>query len=180
MGNGMSQISSFSGVSLIFAVIILVVCALLVSHIVFTLWQKRNLLHQLSVQHSRLVHSVPMSLGIISSMTICAAFGEIMNGYINATYIAGLLIGILVSGIISLPFKDELAILDGIVSGSMGGLMGVMIDFMIPKIGLYTIIVFLTLLFTATWVIMHRRIYRLFIKTASAQMEHHLGKTELY
>jgi hypothetical protein len=158
MEKGMSNMMEPSSISWIFTIIVLFICILLVIHIVFTLWRQRNQLHQLIEQHSRLVHSLPMSLGMISTMTICTTVGAIMNAYISASYIVGLIIGILVSGIISFPFKDEIAVLDGIVAGVMGGLMGVMIVFMIPKLGLYTVSILLTVLFAFTWGIMCRHI----------------------
>ncbi|ALX48902.1 hypothetical protein AOX59_09925 [Lentibacillus amyloliquefaciens] len=157
MGSEMNHMH-VSDVSWVFAVVILFICALLVCHIVFTLWKQRGHLHQLSEQHSTIVHSLPMSLGMISTMTICMVIGAIMSHHVSAAYIAGLLTGVFVSGVISLPFRDAIPLLDGIVAGTMGGLMGVMVGVMIPEIGLYTIVILLTILFTVTWVIMDRRI----------------------
>ncbi|MFB4168256.1 hypothetical protein [Virgibacillus sp. JSM 102003] len=147
-----------SGVSWIFAIVILFICALLVFHIVFTLWKQRSHLHRLSEQHSTIVHSLPMSLGMISTMTICMVIGAIMSHQLSAAYIVGLLAAVFVSGVISFPFQDVIPLLDGIVAGTMGGLMGVMVGVMIPQIGLYTIVILLTILFAVTWVIMERRI----------------------
>ncbi|MED1203613.1 hypothetical protein [Heyndrickxia acidicola] len=98
-----------SGESWIFASVILFICVLIVFHIVFTLRRQKNQMQQLIAQHSRLVHSLPMSLGMISTMTICTNIAAIMNSYISASFIVGLIIGILVSGVISFPFKDKIA-----------------------------------------------------------------------
>ncbi|MCM2533201.1 hypothetical protein NDK43_13325 [Neobacillus pocheonensis] len=171
MGNGMNNMMGSSSISWIFASIILIICGLIVIHIVFTLWRQRNQLRLLIEQHHRLVHSLPMSLGMISTVTICSTVGAIMNDYISTSYIAGLIIGIMVSGIISFPFKDEIAILDGIVSGIMGGLMGVMMAYMIPKMGLYTVVVLLTILFAVTWVVIRRRIIAISSKQSLAKWE---------
>lgn len=171
----MSNMMGASSISWIFAFVILFICGLLVIHIVFTLWQQRNQLRQLIEQHKRLGHSLPMSLGMISTVTICSTVGALMNDYISASYVVGLFIGILVSGVISFPFKDEIAIIDGIVSGVMAGLMGVMMVYMIPETGLYTIVVLLTILFAVTWAFIRRHIYKQFI-----QLENHRQKTEFF
>jgi hypothetical protein len=121
-----------------------------------------------------------MPLGMISTITICTIIGTIMNAYINASYIVGTIIGILVSGLISFPFKDVIAILDGIVSGAMGGLMGVMVAFMVPNIGLYTVTILLTSLFTLTWVIIRHRIYSQIIKTNAKQVENYIKKQNYF
>lgn len=178
MGKGMTNMMGSSSISWTFAFIILIICSLLIFHIVFILWRQRNQIHQLLEEHSRLVHSLPMSLGMISAVTICTTVGALMNAYISASYIVGLIIGILVSVIISFPFKDNIAIIDGVVSGAMGGQMGVMLAFMVPEAGLYTVIVLLTILFTVTWAIMRRSIYNFFSKTSSKQLENHPQKTE--
>jgi hypothetical protein len=158
MSSEMSNMMGNSSISRMFAIIILVISVLLVLHIVFTLWRQRSQLHQLIEQHNRFVHSLPMSLGMISTVTICSTVGALMNTYISASYIVGLFIGIVVSGMIGLTFKDAIAIIDGVVSGVMGGLMGVMMAYMIPEMGLFTVVVLLTILFVVTWIVMCRRI----------------------
>lgn len=147
-----------SHISWLFALIIFVICALLVAHIVFRLWRQRGLLHQLNEQHRTIIHSLPMSLGMISTMTICIIVGAILSNNISAAYIMGFLVGVIVSGVITFPFQDEIAILDGVVAGSMGGLMGVMVGVMTPVPGVYTVATLLTALFIASWMIMYRRI----------------------
>ena len=93
MGNEMSNMMGPSGIASLFAIIILVICLLLVIHIVFTLWRQRIHLQRLIEEHHRLAHSLPMSLGMISTMTICTTVGAVMNAYISGSYIVGLLIG---------------------------------------------------------------------------------------
>lgn len=159
MGNSMNHLES-STFSLFFIITILTICILLVSHIVWTLWQKRNQLQHLKEKHSTIVHSLPMSLGMISSMTICTGVGAALHNHLNVAYIVGFLIGIFVSVIISFSFKDDLALLDGMGAGEMGGLMGVMIGTMITQIGLYVVVILMTLLFIMTWMVMYRRINR--------------------
>lgn len=142
----------------IFAVIILFICALLICHIIYTLWKQRKRLYKLNEQSSMIVHSVPMSLGMISTMTVCVVIGSITSHYLSMAYVIGLLIGIFISGTISFPFQDIIPIINGIVAGAMGGVMGVMIGTMIPQSGLYIIAILLLILFTVTWVTMNQRI----------------------
>ncbi|MCW9132696.1 hypothetical protein OF830_17475 [Bacillus paramycoides] len=146
------------GISWLFAVIILFICALLICHIIFTLWKQRNRLYKLDEQYNIIVHSLPMSLGMISTMTVCVVVGAIMSHHLSTAYVLGLLIGVFISGIISFPFQDWIPILNGIVAGAMGGLMGVMIGIMIPQAGLYIVVILLMILFTTTWVTMNQRI----------------------
>jgi MFS family permease len=180
MGKGMSNMKGDLGISWTFAFIILIIFALLVFHIVFTLRKQQNQLKQLIEQHNRLVHSLPMSLGMISTVIICSIIGAIMDAYMSASYIVGLIIGILVSWVICLPFKDGIAILDGVVSGAMGGLMGVMMAYMIPKIGLYTVVVLLTILFATTWGVMRRRIIAISSRQSLKQVGNPLEETEFF
>ncbi|MED1412664.1 MULTISPECIES: hypothetical protein [Bacillus] len=146
------------GISWLFAVIILFICALLICHIIFTLWKQRNRLYKLDEQYNIIVHSLPMSLGMISTMTVCVVVGAIMSHHLSTAYVLGLLIGVFISGIISFSFQDWIPILNGIVAGAMGGLMGVMIGIMIPQTGLYIVVILLMILFTTTWVTMNQRI----------------------
>ncbi len=146
------------GISWIFAIVILFICVLLICHITFILWKQRNRLFKVNEQSSIIVHPLPMSLGMISTMTVCVVIGFIMSHNLSMAYILGLLIGVFIGGIISFPFQDMIIILNGIVAGAMGGLMGIMISIMIPQTGLYIIIILLMILFTVTWVIMNRRI----------------------
>lgn len=99
-----------------------------------------------------------MSLGMISTMTVCVVIGAIMSHNLSMAYVLGLLISVFISGIISFPFQDRIPILNGIVAGAMGGLMGVTIGIMIPQTGLYIVVILLMILFTTTWVTMNRRI----------------------
>lgn len=145
-------------ISWLFAFIILFICALLICHITFTLWKQRNRLYKFSEQYNIIIHSLPMSLGMISTMTVCVVIGAIMNHHPSTAYVLGLLIGVFISGIISFPFQDSIPILNGIVAGAMGGLMGIMIGIMIPQTGLYIVVILLMILFTTTWVTMNRRI----------------------
>ena len=146
------------GISWPFAVAILFICVLLICHIIYTLWKQRNRLYKFNEQSSIIVHSLPMTLGIISTMTVCIVFGSIMSHNLSTVYVLGLLMGVFISGIISFPFQDMILILNGIVAGAMGGLMGIMIGTMIPQTGLYIIIILLMILFTVTWFTINRRI----------------------
>ena len=56
----------------------------------------------------------------------------------------------------------------------MGGLMGVMMAYMIPKIGLYTVVILLTILFALTWFFLRRRIDQYVIQTNFKQYENNL------
>ncbi|MGV3464109.1 MAG: hypothetical protein ACO1OT_02315 [Heyndrickxia sp.] len=151
-------IMNSSNISWVFVVISLVIIFLLVFHIVYTLWEHEKLLRQLLDQHSSLTHSIPMSLGMSSTMSLCIFLGGIMINHQSVSYIVGLIVGVFISGIISSPFKDGIAMLDGIISGSMGGLMGVMAGVMIPQIGLYIVSTLLIILFAITWIVIYRRI----------------------
>jgi hypothetical protein len=164
METGMSNMVEPASISWIFAIIILLICSLLVVHIVFTFWQQRVQLSELREQHSTIPHSLTMSLGVISTLTICTTVGAILNTHLSVSYTVGFIIGNFVSGIISFSFKDAIAVLDGIISGTMGGLMGAMIASMIPIMGLYTVTILLTALFAVTWVIMRRCIIDISLK----------------
>ncbi|KQL52516.1 hypothetical protein AN964_02510 [Heyndrickxia shackletonii] len=155
---------STSSISWIFAISILVITILLVLHILNTLWEHQNLLSQLIEQHSSLIHSITMSLGMSSTITICTILGAMFNTQQNAAYIIGFIVGVLISVIICSPFKDGIAVLDGVVSGTMGGLMGVMIGTMVPEAGLYTVAILLTILFAITWIVIYRRINTISLK----------------
>lgn len=152
------RIINSDSISWIFVVITLVIIFLLVFHIVYTLWEHQILLRKLRKQHSNLTHSIPMSLGMCSTMALCTIVGGIMINHQNVAYIVGLITGIFISGLISSPFKDGIAILDGIIAGSMGGLMGVMVGVMIPQIGLYIVTIFLIILFAIAWIVIYRHI----------------------
>ncbi|OJE41866.1 hypothetical protein BAQ49_12305 [Bacillus proteolyticus] len=158
MGHEMNHMNTV-GISWLFAVVILFICALLICHIIFTLWKQRNRLYKFNEQSNIIVHSLPMSLGMVSTMTVCVVIGAIMSHHLSTAYVLGLLIGVFVSGIISFPFQDMIPLLNGIVAGAMGGLMGVMIGIIIPQNGLYIIVILLMILFIATWVTMNRRIH---------------------
>ncbi len=145
-------------ISWLFAIIFLFICALLIGHILYTFWKQRERLYKLNEQSSIIVHSVPMSLGMISTMTVCVVIGSLTSHHLSMAYVIGLLISVFISGTISFPFQDMIPIINGIVAGAMGGLMGVMIGTMIPQSGLYIIVILLLILFTATWVTMNRRI----------------------
>lgn len=155
---------SASSISWIFAISILVIIILLVLHILNTLWEHQILLSQLIEQHSSLIHSITMSLGMSSTITICTILGAMLNTHQSAAYITGFIVGVLISGIISSPFKDGIAVLDGVISGTMGGLMGVMLGIMIPNAGLYTVTILLTVLFAITWIVIYRRVKTLSLK----------------
>jgi len=181
MENGMSHMmKSPSSISWIFTVIILAICALIVFHIGFTFWKQQNHLRRLKEQHNTLSHSLTMSLGMISTLTICSIIAAKMTSHQSSAYIVGLIAGIIVSGIISYPFKRDIAALDGIVSGTMGGLMGVMLGLMVPTMGMYVVAIILTILFAVTWFIMRRNMYDHFLKTNYQQIENLIGKTEYF
>ncbi len=157
MGNGMM---SHQMVSEWYAIIVLVACVVLVTNIVFVLWKKRECLGLLREQHSTLVHSLPMSLGMVSTMAICTVLGAMFTHHPSLAYVLGFMIGILVSGSISLPLYD-IAVIDGLVAGAMGGLMGIMLGTMIPVGGVYPITLLLTLLFIGSWTTMRRRLLKM-------------------
>ncbi|WP_255291998.1 hypothetical protein [Bacillus thuringiensis] len=129
---------------------------LFICYIIFIPWKQRNRLFKLNEQSSIIVHSRPMYLEMISTMTVCVVIGFIMSHNLSMAYVLGLLIGVFISGIIGFPFQDMIIILNGIVAGARGGLMGTMI----PRAGLYIIMI----LFTVTWVIMNRRICSQLVK----------------
>lgn len=163
-GNTMNHMMGVTTISWDFTNSILGICFLLVLHITLTLWQKHNQLNQLKKQHNTFVHSLPMSLGMVSTMTICMVVGCLIKAHLGTAYVVGFIIGVLVGGVISLPLKDDIAILDGIIAGTMGGLMGVMVGGMIPKTGFYVLTLLLTMLFSVTWFIMRRHISIYFAK----------------
>ncbi|GMA59603.1 hypothetical protein NZD89_08725 [Alicyclobacillus fastidiosus] len=157
MGHGAGHTPMSAGISGYFAMVILAICAAMVLHIVFTLWKKQSQLGELS-EHQRFRHSVPMTLGMIATMSVCTALGGVMENQLSAAYVTGLVIGILFGLLIGLPFRG-MAALDGMVAGVMGGLMGTMLGSMMPQAGLYIVITVLTALFVCTWCVMLRRIY---------------------
>lgn len=177
-GNGMNHMMETSDISWAFTNIVLGICFLLVLHITLTLWQKHRYLRQLKKQHSTLNHSIPMSLGMISTMTICIIVGCLMKSHLGIAYVVGFIIAVLVSGVISCPFKDEIAVLDGVISGTMGGLMGIMVGAMIPQVGFYILGILLTVLFAVTWFVICRRINVNFVKANPQQSENNLITTE--
>lgn len=157
MGKAMMVHHTISG---LFAIITLAICLIFVGHIVLTLWKNRNAFHLLRKQHSTLVHSLPMSLGMISTMTVCTITGALLTQHLSFAYILGFFIGMIVSGLISFPLYD-IAVVDGVVAGAMGGLMGTMLGAMVPQVGLYTIILLLIIVFIFSWMTMRRRIQKI-------------------
>ncbi|GMA62022.1 hypothetical protein GCM10025859_24620 [Alicyclobacillus fastidiosus] len=140
-----------------YGIVILAVCVAVVLHSLFTLLRKRNQLGHLS-GHNTFRHSVPMTLGMISTMTAGSVIGGMMETQLSTAYIIGFAVGVVLGLLIGLPFK-EMAILDGMVAGVMGGLMGIMLGDMVPQTGLYAVTTCMAALLAVTWIVLLRRIH---------------------
>lgn len=102
-----------------------------------TLWQHQTELARLGRGHHSLTHSVPMTLGMLSSVSLATLIGAVFSAESSLAYGVGAVEGIVVGLAFGWPLGRDFPLWDGLASGLMGGLMGVMIGTMIPVAGFY-------------------------------------------
>lgn len=155
----MSNMGMHAGGGLgIVSYLIVLLCLLLVTHMYVLLRKHGSLLTQLRKEHSTLVHSIPMTFSMVSTLALFMIIGCVLKGHLGTAYVLGCAGGIALSVAVSLPFQDGIAVIDGMVSGAMGGLMGVMLGSMVPPTALYLSAAMMTMLFAAAWLVVLRRL----------------------
>lgn len=146
-----------NGLSGTFVLITLILCAGLVSHMIVTLWRNRHQLGHGNPQYHTITHSIPMTMGMVSTLAISTIGGAAMTSNLGTAYTLSFFLGTTVGILVGWPFQ-VIAVVDGVVAGVMGGLMGVMIGSMVPVFGIYALGVLLTALFGLVWFLMRRQL----------------------
>ncbi len=146
--------------SITFAVLNLGICVSMVIQIAGTAWQRRSDMREHSLPGEHRAHSLSMPLGMVSTLSILTTIGALLKHQPSMAYMLGLSIGGVVGYLTARSFDDGVMV-DGIVTGTMGGLMGVMVGNMVPRTGLYMTSVVLTGMFVGVWLAQVQQVRRM-------------------
>ena len=141
---------SLPHLSWVFAAVILIISAVIISHVWFTFWRRCDQLNKKIGFHISIGNHLSMAVSMVSGLSIGTVIGGLEDAHLTLAYLLGLVVGTFIGVMTGVPFK-HIAILDGMISGLMSGLMGVMVGTMVPLPGLYVVSVLLMVLFVIAW-----------------------------